>query len=124
MKKVAAVVIIIILCLGVYFLLGNGNNNDRLPDPLSQDQLLPESIPKLVDKKTDEVLGKVISPKTRETKAYKSFVDVGFKAPFYLREAELGAQEGREFLEETFNGLKECFKEGGQRSPTKPALRI
>lgn len=115
MKKIVALVVVLAIALGAYFLLGTGAND--LPDNLSENQILPDSIPKIVDKKTDDILSKVIDKNTQNTTAYKAFVDSGFKAPFYLREAKIGAQEGREFLEKTFDSLKDCFKEGCGQGP-------
>jgi hypothetical protein len=113
MKKVAIFGIIVGLGLGAYFLL----RPSQLPENLSEDQILPSGIPEIVNKETDGVLSKVVPKDMQETKAYKAFVDSGFKAPFYLREAKLGAEEGREFLEKTFESLKNCYKEGCGQGP-------
>lgn len=116
MKKVALFILLIVTGLGIYFVLKPAQEPPSSLDP-SQANLLPDAIPHMVDQKTNDVLEKVVPSSLKKSKAYEAFVDVNFKAPFYLREAELTAEEGREFVEKTFDSLKECYKEGCGQGP-------
>lgn len=113
MKKTALLLILIGISLGAFFFFGQ----QELPDPLANSaddssKILPDDISNQVNDQADLVLSKVIKKESQETKAYKAFIDPSLKTPFYLRDAKLSAEEGREFLNETFTALKDCFKEG------------
>ena len=122
MKKMALLIILIGISLGAFFVFGP----QELPDPtIGESQngreasLLPNELPELVNDHAHQVLSKVIKKDLQKTKAYKAFINPSLKTPFYLRDAKLGAEEGREFLYSTFTTLKDCFKEGCGQEPDK-----
>lgn len=91
---------------------------------------IPKEVTKNVKNKKDEILSQVVRKENQSGKAYKNFKSLSFSADFYLQDPEVTAAQGRKFLEETYQDLKKCYRQGCGQKPEEedgfydPALTV
>ncbi len=109
--------LILILILGCAFLGYLKWGSGDFSNPKNISSLLPQEIENKVVGTQEQVLSKVLKKAQLNSPAYKVFTNPSTTASFYLKDAGLSAKEGKEFLKEAFDSLKECAADGCGQVP-------
>lgn len=125
-KKTLLIILIIVIGSTFGWALFHSSDEADNEQELSQ---IPQDVTEKVANKKEEVLSQVIRPENQKSKAFKNFKALDFNADFYLQDPEVTAAQGRKFLEETYQDLKKCYRQGCGQEPDgdgfyDPALTV
>lgn len=111
MKKALIFILLLGLSVFTYLKWRSGNSSP------GQMKAIPSQALEKIKGPQERVFSRFLKKEELDSKAYKVFVNPMTKSEFYLKEANLTAKEGKEFLKKAFDGLKECAKEGCGQGP-------